>query len=75
MYDMISCNVSDIPVHKLEGLPLQFESSAFGNFYLEAQAKSIIASWVPEAGEPTQDLSHVDGSITVVVEQIEYAGS
>uniref|UniRef100_A0A0E0DTC1 Uncharacterized protein n=1 Tax=Oryza meridionalis TaxID=40149 RepID=A0A0E0DTC1_9ORYZ len=31
-------------VAKLEGLPLQFESSAFGNFYLEAQAKSIVAS-------------------------------
>uniref|UniRef100_A0A0E0A0Z5 Uncharacterized protein n=1 Tax=Oryza glumipatula TaxID=40148 RepID=A0A0E0A0Z5_9ORYZ len=30
---------------KLEGLPLQFESSAFGNFYLEAQAKSIVASF------------------------------
>jgi hypothetical protein len=41
--------------------------------YLEAEAESVVASGVPEAGEPTEDLPHVHGAVTVVVEQVEHA--
>jgi hypothetical protein len=35
--------------------------------YLEAQTESIIPLRVPEAGETTKNLPHVNCSITVVV--------
>jgi len=40
--------------------------------YLQAQAEGVVASGVPEAGEPAEDLPHVHGYVAVVVEEIEH---
>ena len=41
--------------------------------YLEAEAEGVVASGVPEAGEPAEYLPHVHGAVAVVVEEVEHA--
>ena len=40
--------------------------------YLEAEPEGVVASGVPEAGQPAEDLPHVHGAVAVVVEEVEH---